>query len=58
MIFFFFLIFHSDSVGASWEQTVETLIQTPRSVASDLGLRCLPMSHKGTIGLNGLRIFS
>ena len=37
---------------------METLIRTPRSVASDLGLRCLPMSHKGIIGLNGLRIFS
>ena len=28
--------------------------QTLRSVASDLGLHCLPMSLYGTLGLNGL----
>ena len=27
---------------------------TPRSAASHLGLYCLPMSHKGTPGLNEL----
>ena len=27
-------------------KTVETLSGTPRSVASDLGLHCLPMSHR------------
>ena len=28
--------------------------KTPRFVASDLGLLCLPMSLYGTLGLNGL----
>ena len=28
--------------------------QTPHSVASDLGLHCLPMSQKWTLGLYGL----
>ena len=29
----------------------------PRSVASDLGLRCLPMSNKKTLGLYGHTVF-
>ena len=28
--------------------------QTPHYLTSDLGLRCLPMSHKKTLGLYGL----
>ena len=32
------------------KQTVET-DQTPHKVASDLGLHCLPMSNKKTLGL-------
>ena len=31
--------------------------QTPRSAASDLGLHCLPMSHKRTLGLYVLIFF-
>ena len=30
------------------------LNQTPRFVASDLVLHCLPLSHKKTLGLHGL----
>ena len=29
--------------------------QTPHSVPSDLGLRCLPMSTKRTLGIYGLK---
>ena len=29
--------------------------QTPHSVASDLGLHYLPMSHKKTLGIYGLK---
>ena len=40
--------FYSNSNGTFCEPTVETLIRRRilRSAASDLGLRCLPMSHK------------
>ena len=30
------------------------ICQTPHNEASDLGLHCLPMSHKRTLGLYGL----
>ena len=30
--------------------------QMPHSVASDQGLHCLPMSHKRTLGLYGLKM--
>ena len=29
--------------------------QTPHTAASDLGLHCLPMSHKRTLGLYGFK---
>ena len=41
--------FHSSS-----NRTFSEPDQTPRSAASDLGLRCLSMSHKRTLGLYGL----
>ena len=37
------------------KQSAETLDQMERSSASDLVLHGLPMSHKRTLGLNGLR---
>ena len=37
--------FYSNFNRIFCKQTVET-DQTPRSTASDLGLHCLPMSHK------------
>ena len=44
MVFFFY--FYSNSLRNFCEQTVETPDQTSHSVASDLGLHCLPMSNK------------
>ena len=32
--------------------------QSPHSVASDLGLHCLPISHKRTLGIYGLKMQS
>ena len=50
MVFFhFFSIFNS----AFSKLTVET-DQTPHSVAPDLGLHCLPMSHKDARLIYGL----
>ena len=37
--------FYLNSYRAFYDETGDP-DQTPRSVASDLGLRCLPMSHK------------
>ena len=51
-----FFIFFSNFNRKFCKQTVETLIRRRVSAASDLGLHCLPMSHKKEARLNWLNL--
>ena len=53
-LFYFFIKKKKKKKKILITASIQNPNQTPRSVAYDLGLQCLPMSLKGTLGTNGL----